>query len=388
MGGKISRERVPAELRRLAEVLEARLGAGAARANIAGAFFDRSPFGRSRSFPREGWMRRVFPWIAAGVFLAAFAASADEVMVDAIAAQVGDDVVLFSEVVEMVSAGESKMRASGIREEEIAKLRAQGLERMIEEKLIRGEIKRMELYASDTEIDETIAMIAKDNGLTAEQLKRSVLAKSMDFDDYRQEIKEKLEYQRVIQVALMPRVEVDEAEVRRLYDQRFKEQPDGGEQVHLRQLLVPIGPQKDAAAAARIAAGEAFEVVASEISAVAPQQGGDIGWLHATSLASWMAEIVATLEPGQVSPVNQQPFGCNLLKLVERKAFERVSYETAQPHLYREIQQMMMETEFTTWMEELRERTYIQRHGYFADAANLDANAEDPNAPEKGLLSQ
>ncbi len=341
-------------------------------------------------------MRRVVPWIAAGVFLATFAASADEVMVDAIAAQVGDDVVLFSEVVAMVSAGESKMRASGIREEEIAKLRAQGLERMIEEKLIRGEIKRMELYASDAEIDETIAMIAKDNGLSAEQLKRSVLAKNMDFDDYRQEIKEKLEYQRVIQVALMPRVEVDEAEVRRLYDQRFKEQPEGGEQVHLRQLLVPIGPQKDAtaacaevsAAAARIAAGAAFEVVASEVSAVAPQQGGDIGWLHATSLASWMAEIVANLDPGQVSPVNQQPFGCNLLKLVERKAFERVSYETAQPHLYREIQQMMMETEFTTWMEELRERTYIQRHGYFADAAKLDANAEDPNAPEKGLLSQ
>jgi parvulin-like peptidyl-prolyl isomerase len=164
----------------------------------------------------------------------------------------------------------------------------------------------------------------------------------------------------------------------------------------LRQLLVPVGPEKDAdaacaevgAAADRIAAGETFEAVASEVSAAAPEKGGDIGWLHASSLAAWMAELVAKLEPGEVSPVTRQPFGCNLLKLVERRAFERVSYEMARPQLYAEIQQMMMESEFVVWMEELRERTYIQRYGYFADAAKLDATADNPVDTEKGALFQ
>jgi peptidyl-prolyl cis-trans isomerase SurA len=190
----------------------------------------------------------------------------------------------------------------------------------------------------------------------------------MDFEDYREQIKEKIEYQRVIQIALMPKIEVEESAVRRLYDQRFKDQPSGGEQVHLRQILVPVDANKDAdeacaeviAASERIAAGETFETVASEVSVAAPAQGGDIGWLHSSSLAAWMARLVAELEPGEVSPVNRQPFGCNLLKLVERKAFKRISYEEAQPQLYREIQQMMMESEFVVWMEELRERTYIQ----------------------------
>jgi peptidyl-prolyl cis-trans isomerase SurA len=296
----------------------------------------------------------------------------------------------------MVAEGEKQMRAAGIGEDQVAMLRAQGLERMIEDKLIRNEVRRMELYASDDEIDETIAMIARDNGLTPEQLEESVRTENMDFEDYREQIKEKIEHQKVIQLVLMPKIEVEETAVRRLYDQRFKDQPDGGEQVHLRQILVPVSEGKNAdaacaevsAAAERIAAGEAFEAVASEVSVAAPRQGGDIGWLHASSLAGWMAELVAKLEPGDVSPVNQQPFGCSLLKLVERRAFERISYETARPQLYREIQQMMMETEFVVWMEELRERTYIQRYGYFADAATLDARSDDPTNTEKDALFQ
>ncbi len=341
-------------------------------------------------------MRRMFPWIAAGVLLSVSPASPDEILVDGVAAQVGEDVVLFSEVIAMVAEREQQMRAAGSGDDQIAKLRAQGLERMIENQLIRNEVKRMELYASDEEIDETIAMIAGDNGLTLEQLEKSVRTNNMDFEDYREQLKEKIEYQRVLQIVLMPKIEIEETALRRLYDQRFKDQPDGGDLVHLRQLLVPVGPGKDAdaactevsAAAERIAAGETFEAAASEISVVAPEQGGDIGWLHESSLAAWMAELVAKLEPGGVSPVNRQPFGCNLLQLVERKAFERVSYETAKPGLYREIQQGMMESEFMIWMEELRKHTYIQRYGYFADAAKLDTTTVDPADTEPGALFQ
>ena len=341
-------------------------------------------------------MRRIFPWIAAGVLLAASTASPDEMLVDGIAAQVGEDAVLFSEVIAMVAEREKQLRAAGFGDEQVAMLRAQGLERMIENKLIRNEVKRIEAYASDEEVDGAIAMLARDNGITPEELEKSVRAKNMDFEDYRNQIKEKIEYKRVIEVALLPRIEIEEAAVRRLYDQRFKDQPEGGNQVHLRQLLVPVGPEKAAdaacaevsAAAERIAAGETFEAVASEVSVAAPEQGGDIGWLHESSLAAWMAELVAELEPGEVSAVNRQPFGCNLLKLVERRAFERVSYEMAQPRLYLEIQQMMMESEFAVWMEQLRKHTYIQRFGYFADAAKLDANVDNSVDTEKDALFQ
>jgi parvulin-like peptidyl-prolyl isomerase len=197
-----------------------------------------------------------------------------------------------------------------------------------------------------------------------------------------------------VQISLLPKIQIEKEEIRRLYDERYSNQPDEGELVHLRQLMVPIREGVDAnaacaevrAAAELIAGGEAFEAVASKVSVIAPRQGGDIGWLHVESLAPWMAELVAKLEPGGVSGVSQQSFGCCLLKLVERRAFERMTYEKAEESLYLELRQAKMEQEFVTWMDELRENTYIKRRGYFADAATLDTATPESADSEAGPL--
>jgi parvulin-like peptidyl-prolyl isomerase len=207
-----------------------------------------------------------------------------------------------------------------------------------------------------------------------------VESEGLPFDEYREAYKGQIEYQKVVQISLMPKIQIDDQELRRRYDQRYSDQPDAGELIHLRQLMVPISKGVDAstacaevtAAAEVIAGGEAFEAVASKVSVIAPQKGGDIGWLHVESLAPWMAELVADLGPGDISAVSSQVFGCNLLKVVERRAFERMTYEKAEDSLYMELRQEKMEQEFVKWMNELREHTYIKRRGYFADAAVLD----------------
>ena len=35
----------------------------------------------------------------------------------------------------------------------------------------------------------------------------------------------------------------------------------------------------------------------------------------------------ADLQPGEVSEISRQPFGCNILKLVERTKYEPVTFE-------------------------------------------------------------
>jgi peptidyl-prolyl cis-trans isomerase SurA len=325
-------------------------------------------------------MQRIFPWIAAGVLFVAGTAQTAEEMVDGIVAQVGEEVVLFSEVMDAIGDVEKRMRADGAAESDIAKLQAAGLERMIEQKMIANEVDRMELYASDREVDEAIELKAQEIGITVAELRDSVESEGLPFDKYREAYKGQIEYQKVVQISLMPKIQIDEQELRRRYDQRYSDQPDAGELIHLRQLMVPISKEVDAsaacaevkAAAELIAGGEAFEAVASKVSVIAPQKGGDIGWLHVESLAPWMAELVADLEPGGISAVSSQAFGCNLLKVVERRAFERMTYEKAEDNLYMELRQEKMEQEFIKWMNELREHTYIKRRGYFADAAVLD----------------
>jgi peptidyl-prolyl cis-trans isomerase SurA len=267
---------------------------------------------------------------------------------------------------------------------------------MIEEKIVRSEVRRMELYASDQEISNAIEMIAQENSITVEQLVASVTAKGLALQEYRESLGEKLEHQKVIQAVLLPRVEVEKSEIEALFEERFSNQPASGTQVHLLQLLIPAPSVAlmDSAcaqtrdAAKRIAEGEAFELVASQVSVVSPERGGDIGWLHAKTLSSWMSALIDPLEPGEISVVSQQSFGCTILKLVERRAFEPITFERAESRLYQEIEQEKLEVEYIKWMDELRKNIYIKRRGFSADAANLDDPTSQPSDAAESSLYQ
>ena len=325
--------------------------------------------------------------------LAATPAPAEEQMVDGIAAQVGSRIVLISDVMQIVGPREAAMRAGGAPESEIARLRANALESLIEARLIEDLVHKAELYVSDEEVDQTIASIAEENGLSLDQLKASVVFHGMSFEEYRAQIKRDLERRNVVNGVVGANVSVDESDTRRLYEQRFAGQPQGGVAVHVRQLLVTYGekPKRDQASACalveeglqRIRAGEDFAQLARELSEVAPKDGGDLGWLHLDSVASWMSEALASLEPGDTSDVLLLPFGCTLLNLVERREVAPVTYEQARDALAQELWDQALAEAYREWIEELRGRTYIERRGYFADLGGFGERASpaEPGAP-------
>lgn len=307
--------------------------------------------------------------------------AAEEQLLDGIAAQVGPDVVLLSEVTGLSADMEARLREMGASDRDIAQVQADILESLIERRLIEQMVRRTEITASDAEVNDTIRQIALENGLTSEQLMQSVEVNGLSFQDYRERIRDEIQRVKVVNAMVRSRVRVEEAQVRALYAQRYADQPTGGEEVHLRHLLLTFGREvgRDEATACgsvraareRIAAGEPFERLAAEISEANPESGGDVGWVHTSTLAGWMAPVVANLEPGQTSDVLRMPFGCNLLHLVERRAFEKPSYEDVRQALEAELHEQAFQREYADWMEKLRAQTYIERKGLFADAARI-----------------
>jgi len=304
-------------------------------------------------------------------------------VVDGIAAQVGTDVVLLSEVMELVGPIEADARSQGVPEAEIAKVRAEALEQLIERRLLAKVVKDAHLEVSEGEVDNAIEGIAQDNGLSMDQLRASLGTHGVAWDEYRARIKTEIERNKVVGTMVGSQVQVEESDVRALYSELYSDQPEGGEEVHVRQILVlgGEGTPRDVAtacraareASARIAKGEPFEKLAAEVSAAAPQQGGDIGWIHVDAMAGWMKTEVATLEPGSVTGVIELPFGCTLLQLVERQEYAPVSFEAAKPALEREIFASREDVERRAWLEKLRSQTYIERKGHFAGTATLMA---------------
>ena len=112
---------------------------------------------------------------------ASFVAS-EERLVEGIAAQVGNEIVLASEVLELSEPIEERMRAAGAPEYEIAKVRKDALERLIETRLISSVVQRLELGADRDEVDEAIRAIASDNEIGVEQLLRSIQSHGLTID--------------------------------------------------------------------------------------------------------------------------------------------------------------------------------------------------------------
>lgn len=314
-------------------------------------------------------------------------------LIDGIAAQVGSKVILVSEVLQLVYNQEEQYRNQGADDTLIAQIRAEGLEQLIERALIAQVVERAGLQASDTEVDQAIARIAEENGLTLEQIQKTVETQGMPYAAYRERIRGEVENAKVINNVVRSRVNVTDAQLRESYNKYFADQPTGGTAYHLRQILATVDQEgkgldlacsKVKQAAQRITGGEDFGVVASQTSTLNPESGGDIGWVHSDSLAAWMKPLVEKMKAGDVSEVVELPFGCSILQLVEVQEYKPVTFEQAKPKLYEELFSKQLEEEYGHWMEELRKRTYIERKGYFAEAARL--RTPEPEEDAQGQL--
>lgn len=301
-----------------------------------------------------------------------------EQLVEAIAAQVGNEVVLDSEVAELAEPIEERMRQMGAPQEEIERVRSQALERLIEGKLLSSVVERLELGATREEIDKAIGGIASENGLSLDQLYQSIASHGLSVDDYRAKIRGEIERSKVVDAMVRSRVRISEEEIRALYDERFANQRSGGEEIAVRHLVVlteggPVSRTPGEAcgvveeARRQIVSGELeFAAAAARISDANAETGGDLGWIHRDDLAAWMAQRVDAMTPGELSPVIELPFGCNLLELVDRRPFERVEFEQVEPQLRNMLFQRKTEAEYVSWIEVLRRQAYIERKGAYA----------------------
>jgi peptidyl-prolyl cis-trans isomerase SurA len=329
----------------------------------------------------------------AALVLAAPTAARD--LIDGVAAQVGGEVVLISEVEEMAEPVAKRMRDQGGRDGAVLIMRAEVLERLIEQRLLSDMVRRLELTVSDEEVDSAIASIAGDAGITVSQLIRSVTAHGMTQGEYRDKLREEIERSKVVNGMVRSKVKVAPEEVRSLFEDRFSNQASGGEQVNLRHILVAYGDQmkRDKETACDIAAfGKrrvenseiSFPALAQEISDMNGERGGEMGWLLAKDIAGWMSPAVQSLGTGGVSDVIVMPFGCNLLEVVGRRDFQPMTFEEAAPALENEIFNNKTEMEFVRWIDEVRGQTYIERKGKYAEGSRLiqGANRELAAPPE------
>ena len=132
--------------------------------------------------------------MATGVFLASPLHAATRI-IDRTLVVVNDDVILESDVDKFAQKIKSKsfQELFGGVNEKMLKDPEAVLQLLVEEKLINQQVKKLELQASDQEVDGQITAITKRNGISKDQLMSRLKQLGTSLDEYRDGIRRQIE---------------------------------------------------------------------------------------------------------------------------------------------------------------------------------------------------
>ena len=166
-------------------------------------------------------MNRLVAIAVIGITLMTVAPLRAAQLVDGIAAIVGSDIILYSEI----RAREEARRDIFRSKEKLT--RNEILDELIEERLLSQELNRLEIEASDQEMDHAIRVVLAQNQMSLDQLKRELRGKGIAWDAYRKDLAERIKIMKFMRQRIHSKVDVTDADYemyRRRYPQKAKQQ--------------------------------------------------------------------------------------------------------------------------------------------------------------------
>ena len=210
-------------------------------------------------------------------------------------------------------------------------LKQQVLDAMIDERVLVTHAREVGQRVDDAELDRLIANQAQQNQLTSVELKQQLRAEGVDFDTYRNNLRDQLLTERVRDREIQARVRITDAELESFMAQRLQEAGLSME-YNIAQVLirVPEGAseaqvaQKRAladTALERLRSGEPMDVVAKALSEDDNKdKGGALGLRNADRLPEVFIEQVRDLKAGELAPaVLRTGAGFHVLQLIEKR---------------------------------------------------------------------
>jgi peptidyl-prolyl cis-trans isomerase C len=207
-----------------------------------------------------------------------------------------------------------------------ARMQAGIVQQIIEKQLIDEKLKAENIKITDKQIDDKIAALAEQNGMSVEQLTAQMSMGGMTMADFRKRMRSGLGLEKVIELSgkLAP---ASEEEAKKFYDDKIQ----AGQIRASHILLVTSGKDETAktVAKARIEellkqakAGVNFAQLAKANSdCPSKAKGGDLGFFEKGRMVPEFAEAAFTLKDGEISGVVETQFGYHIIK---RMGFEDV----------------------------------------------------------------
>jgi len=338
--------------------------------------------------PRAGLLALLFLLFAAPLWAAG---PEDGELLDRIVALVNEDVIMQSELEARMQQVSRNIDAARMPPEDV--LRRQVLDRMVIEELQLQFAENVGIQIDDITLNRTMQEIAQGNGMSLRDFREKLIAEEIDYDAFREQVRDEMTITRLRQRHVDSRVSVSEQEI----DDLIASQAgavDQGVEYRLGHILVSVPeaatPEVIQQARAKaeslrqriVEGGEDFEQVAvAESDGQNALQGGDLGWRPSGRLPTLFARPVTLMNVGEVSDLIRSPSGFHLIKLTDRRGGQQSNIiQTHARHILIRPSAVMSEAEARQELASLKRR--IEGGESFADLAR--ANSMDPGSAREG----
>ena len=259
--------------------------------------------------------------------------------VDGIAAKVGKEVILQSEVEEAVrvilaDAGAAQLPGG----DTLAQLRKQVLSQMIDKKVLLFKARQDSIEVDKSDVDAELETLVKNfrsrfpsDEEFQKELARQHLTLDRVKDIYREKIREDLTVQRLIDREIRPKVTLTAKDVEEFYKTYKDSLPFEPERVHLAHILIAATPGEASTKRAvekirlierRLKTAKAGFAKLAERYSEDPEsapRGGDLGWMRRGTSMPDFEQLAFALKAGETTPGMQSPFGFEIFRCVGKE---------------------------------------------------------------------
>ena len=314
------------------------------------------------------------------------------VEVDRIVAVVGNEVITQIELNARVKTAKEQLKRQNTPFPADSELVPQILERLVMDKVQIQHAKEGGLEISDAALEAGLKRLAENNKMTPEQFKAEIEKEGVDWNYFKEEIRDEMLIARLRETEVDSRIQISEAEIDNYLKQRDKQNTAQLELAHI-VIRLPENPspqdlerieERAKNVLIRLLEGENFSQMAAAFSdAPDAMQGGKMGKRPVSQIAELYVNAAANLEVGGVSGVLRSPGGFHIIQVLDRqgaKEYEEfhVIKQTHARHILLRINEIVSESQARQTLEEVLRQlsigesfeTLAKRYSQDASAAN------------------
>jgi peptidyl-prolyl cis-trans isomerase SurA len=244
--------------------------------------------------------------------------------------------------------------------------------------------------SADTDVIKRLDDLRKQmHAESMEDLEKAAQAQGVSFEEFKQNLKNSILTQKVIQQEVGGHISVSQQEIQTFYDAN-KAQMERPEQVRLSEILIPTQAAQPAAGQtaeaasdeavaqarakadaiyAQLVKGAKFDEVATKNSAgPTAAQGGDLEYFKRGTLSKQLEDQVFALKTGQFTEPIRTNQGWVILKVTEHQSAGIPPLKEVEPQIQERLYMAKMQPALREYLTKLRENAYIDIKPPYVDS--------------------